>query len=67
MDFVLSVLLSLFLGFLVHEATQYLNNIDRKLDLSPMIHALVAVFFGLKGICVSAIYIAIKAIIKHNN
>ena len=29
MDFVLSVLLSLFLGILAHEATQYLNNIDR--------------------------------------
>ena len=67
MDFVLSVLLLLFLGFLVHEATQYLNNIDRKLDLSPMIHALIAVLFGLKGVCVSAIYIALKVIIKHNN
>lgn len=67
MDFVLSILLSLFLGFLVHEATQYLNNIDRKLDLSPMIHALIAVFFGLKGVCASIIYIAIKAILKHNN
>ena len=67
MDFVLSVLFSLFLGFLMYKATQHLNDIDRNLDLSPIIHALIAVFFGLKGICVSAIYIAIKAVLKHNN
>ncbi len=67
MDMILSVLLSLLLGVVVHEAAQYLNNIDKKLDLSPIIHALIAVFFGLKGVCVSAVYILIKAIMKHND
>lgn len=66
MDFVLSVLFSLFLGFLMYKATQHLNDIDRKLDLSPIIHALIAFLFGLEGICVSAIYFAIKVILKHN-
>jgi hypothetical protein len=49
------------MAWLAYEVVEELNKRNAKIELDPVIHACIAFFFGLVGMCFSAGYIAVKS------
>lgn len=61
MNILINFLFSVFMAWLAYAVVEELNKRNAKLELDPIIHACVAFFFGLVGMCFSAGYIAVKS------
>ena len=61
METLLAAAIAFILAYGVYELIEYLNKKHKNLDLNPIIHAAIALVFGVPGICCSALYIAYKS------
>lgn len=61
MNILINLFCSGFMAWLAYAVVDELNKRDAKLELDPVIHACIAFFFGLVGMCFSAGYIAVKS------
>ena len=64
MEAVMSIVFGALFAWLMYVVVDKLNKDNPELELSPVAHAALAFLFGILGMCMSAGYIAVKAVGK---